>query len=364
MTALINLFNCDVGKKFIKFIFIILILTSFIFVPRNEALANFHAVGWTNALVPGGGRFAMSEYAAGAKEAALEVTTFGIGYGLSPDSSFTLDGTPIDYPAVRPYNFTKTRQQIYCSKYSTVTKKCIQYKNRSISTSSTTINYMPQDATRPLTAALLQEFGLKYHIMNSFLSYRDQYNIEGGDPGQGIDQRSTKEMFKDPFRWEVLSSPWVYIPIILSSAFVVLDYRSQIATPDRELITPLNKRSKAYLAFDQAVVYPFGSAAPEEAFYRGFVQNEFYYLVRSPYFSIPMSSLIFALSHSQEGWPGAFVTGLYQGLMAYKNDGNLAYGNAIHFWGVFALGVEAYLLTVHSLPAQAPPAAFQFSFTY
>ncbi|MGZ3787378.1 MAG: CPBP family intramembrane glutamic endopeptidase [Bacteriovorax sp.] len=328
----------------------------------ESAYANFHTVGWVNTFVPGGGRLMMGEYLEAGKEAALEVGTFGLGYSMSPDSSFTLDGTPIDYPTVGTYTFTSKRRQSYCSKYDPIRKRCLQYRNQTITTVNSAVDYNEKDTTKPLTAAFLQEFGLKYHIMNAFFSYRDQYNLEGGDPGQGIDQRSAKEMFKDPFRWEVLSSPWVYVPIALTSAFVYFDYRSQLNQTSQE-ITPLNGRSKAYLAFDQMIMYPIGSAAPEEAFYRGFVQNEFYYMVRSPYFSVPMSSLVFALSHSQDGWPSAFISGLYQGMLAYKNDGNLAYGNAVHFWGVVALGVETYVLTLLS-QAKAPPVALKFNFTY
>jgi hypothetical protein len=316
-----------------KFFLIFLSFTCF------EASASFHSVGWTSALIPGGGRFMMGEYSEGAKEAGVEIGTFASGYVMSPESSITLDGTPITYPSVTPYNFKSTRQHQHTGGRA-------------------------QDASTPLTAALLQEFGIKYHMLNAFLSYRDQFNLEGGDPGQGIDQRSTKEMFKDPFRLEVLSSPWVYLPIIFTTSFVIMDYKSQIKS-DLPSVARLKGSSKAYLAFDQTVVYPLGSAAPEETFYRGFVQNEFYYLVRSPYFSIPMSSMIFALSHSQENWGSSFVTGLYQGMLAYKNNGDLSYGNAIHFWGVFVLGIEAYLLTVHpNSHSKAATPAVNFNFSY
>jgi hypothetical protein len=325
------------------------------------AYSNFHTVGWVNTFVPGGGRLMMGEYGEASKEAALEIGTFGIGYNMSPYSSLTLDGTPIDYPSVGTYTFTSKKRQSYCYKYDAKLKRCLQYRNRTVTTTSSAIDYSEKDASPALTAALLQEFGLKYHIMNVFFAYRDQYNIEGGDPGQGIDQRSAKEMFKDPFRWEVLSSTWVYLPIALTSAFVFYDYRDQLKQT-QQAITPLNSRSKAYLAFNQMAMYPVGSAAPEEAFYRGFIQNEFYYMVRSPYFSVPMSSLVFALSHSQDGWPSAFVTGLYQGMLAYKNNGDLSYGNAIHFWGVVILGLESYLLTLSS--QATAPAAVNFSFTF
>jgi membrane protease YdiL (CAAX protease family) len=166
-----------------------------------------------------------------------------------------------------------------------------------------------------------------------------------------------KEMYKDPFRSEIILSPWVYVPITLSAAYAFFDYRTEASAKDRPFYGLLNNSSKAFLAFDQLIMYPIGSAAPEETFYRGYVQNEFYYLVRSPFFSVPMSATLFALSHEQAGWPGAFVTGLYQGMLAYKNEGNLAYGNAVHFWGVVILGLESFLLTTQ-------PAVLHFNFSF
>lgn len=340
-----------------------LLCFTFFLLSSEGAYANFHAIGWTNMFIPGSGRAIRGEYGEAAKEAALEIGTFSLGYSMNPDSSFTLDGTPVDYPSVGTYSFTNRHRQSYCVRYDPVKKICLQYRTRTIISYTTSSGYYSKhDATKPLAAAALQQFGLKYHLMNTFFVYRDQLNMEGGDPGQGIDQRSAKEMFKDPFQWEVLKSPWVFIPIAVTGAFVYFDYRHELNQLTGE-ITPLNKRSKIFLGFDQMVMYPFGSAAPEEAFYRGFIQNEFYYMVRSPYFSVPMSSLLFALSHTQDSWPSAFITGLYQGMLAYKNDGNLAYGNAVHFWGVVILGIETFALTLQS-QAEAPPVSVKFNFTF
>ena len=301
--------------KFLKYLLFIA-LGNF---AMNSALADFHSVGWTNVFLPGGGQLIRGENLDAAKEATLETSTFLLGYSLSPHGSFSLDGTSIDYD-----------------------------------------NH--KSAAKPLSSALFQEFGLKLHLMNTFLVYRDQNKIESADQGQGIDQRSSREMFKDPFRLEVLKSPWVYLPIIMSGAYVLIDYHS-MDNQNKKPIDKLNPGSKAYLATIQLGVYPFGSAAPEETFYRGFVQNEFYYLVRSPYFSIPMSSLVFALSHQQSDWSGAFASGLYQGMLAYKNNGNLAFGNAVHFWGVVILGIEAYVLTLKRQNSHQP-VALNFSFMF
>jgi hypothetical protein len=342
-------------------IFLIIFFLQIIF--SKTVYADFHSVGWLNTFVPGGGRLLMGEYGTALQEATLEISTFAIGDNMSPESSYDLDGTPIDYPAVSSLSFFKKRTIATCKKYNPAHTKCLQTGTKTVVSQTTITDYRPKDASKPLTAAVLQEFGLKYHLMNTFFSYRDQFNKEGQtDAGQGIDQRSSYEMFKDPFRGEVLSSAWVYVPLALSAVAVYLDYASQLKDVSQQL-SPLNKSSKVYLGFDQMVMYPVASAAPEEAFFRGFVQNEFYYLVRSPYFSVPMSSLVFALSHSQDGWPGAFVSGLYQGFLTYRNDGNLSYANAVHFWGVVFVGLEAYMLTLKS-EAHAPPVNLQLNFSF
>ena len=289
--------------------------------------ADFRTTGWFNTFLPGGGKLINRDYSGAAQEASLETSTFALGYSLDHQGRFSLDGTNIVYQKSNGSNFE-------------------------------TVN-----SNKELTAALFQEFGLKYHMMNVFLNYRDQFNKEGAsDLGQGIDQRSSYEMFKDPFRPEVLTSAWVYLPVALTSAYVYFDFQSQKKVAVQP-IRPLKTQSKIYNLFNQTILYPSGSAVPEEMFYRGFLQNEMYYTFRSPYFAVPMSSLFFALSHSQEYWPSAFVSGLYQGMLAYQNHGDLTYGNAVHFWGVFFLGLESYFLTLHS-EAKAPPVALNFNFSY
>ena len=304
-----------------------LFLFLFISLFSQNSHADFRKVGWFNTFLPGGGKLITQDYSGAIKEASLETGSFALGYGLDHQGRFSIDGTNIVY----------------------------QKSNGS--------NYESVNSNKELSAAALQEFGLKYHMMNVFLNYREQYNKDGAiDPGQGIDQRSSYEMFKDPFRLEVLMSPWVYLPIAFTSAFVYFDFQSQkkIAV---QPIRPLKTQAKIYNLFDQTILYPTGSAVPEEMFYRGFLQNEMYYTYRSPYLAVPMSSLLFALSHSQEYWPSAFVSGLYQGMLAYQNHGDLTFGNAVHFWGVFFLGLESYFLTLHT-EAKAPPLAFNFNFSY
>ncbi len=198
-------------------------------------------------------------------------------------------------------------------------------------------------------------------MVNVFETYRSTLLARGGDLGQGIETKSTGDLFLEPFRGDQLSNPWVYVPLILVAGYTAYDYHSQIKdglTPTQRLTSASNR----FVAFNQTILYPIGSGAPEEMFYRGFVQNEAYYLTRSPWASVLISSLAFAFSHSGDGRLPAGISGLYTGFLASHHDGKLGPGITLHFWSVFFLGVESYLLVKNSQAGgNSRPFGIQFS---
>ncbi|MBC7385531.1 MAG: CPBP family intramembrane metalloprotease [Cryobacterium sp.] len=202
-------------------------------------------------------------------------------------------------------------------------------------------------------------------MMNVFESYRDALERSGGDLGQGLEKKSSGDLFLEPFRVEHLTNPWVYVPLILVAGYTAYDYSSQVRsglTPTQ----PLTRGSNRFLAFNQMALYPVGSGAPEEMFYRGFVQNEAYFLTRSSWASVLLSSAAFSLSHSPEGRVTAAFSGLYTGFLASHYHGALGPGIALHFWAVLFLGIESYLLVKKSQAAAtgASPLALQFSLSF
>jgi membrane protease YdiL (CAAX protease family) len=313
----------------LKFNFSTLLSSFFILTllfPREVfATDDYHFVGWFNTFVPGGGQFLMGYGWDGAAQAAFEIGTFGIGYDLSARTSFNIDGVPQDYPAVTT-NLGTTRSG--------------KPRRKGVATA-------PIELIQPSSAAFLQEVGIKAHMVDVFDSYREAYGKYGGDEGQGIDTRTDWEMFKDPFKWDVISSPWVWIPTFLVAGFTVIDYSSQVQSGLPQ-IQQLNTVSNSFVGFNQLALYPIGSGAPEEMFYRGFLQNEAFHWVHSPFFAVPLSSLAFSFSHSPDGRLGALASGLYLGTLAYKNHGNLSQGIAVHFWSVVILGIESLALTLRS----------------
>lgn|GEM_PF-2203796 len=323
----------------------LLILSFFVSPPAQAVSArNPHLVGWLNTFVPGSGQVLLGSPWRGLGEAAVEIGTFGYGYDLSARQPLSLDGVPEGYPAASPGTIIRTKHTV-CVARNPTTRACIKYADATAT--SVIYDSDPLDLTQPIGAAFLQEVGIKYHMVNVFESYRTAILASGGGLGQGMERKSAGELFLEPFQPENLLNPWVYVPLALVGAYTALDYKSQVnagLTPTQRM----NSASNRFVAFNQMGLYPVGSGAPEEMFYRGFVQNEAYYLTRSRVASVFMSALAFALSHSGAGQLPAGVSGLYTGFLASHYDGKLGPGITLHFWSVFFLGIESYLIVKKS----------------
>lgn len=270
---------------------------------------NFHLVGWTNALLPGGGEVLLGNPGTALQQAVLEVGTFGYGFSLTKRSPMTIDGVP----------------------------------------------------GGGVGADWLQIFGLKYHMVNTFNSYRLAARAAG--EASDLDGASTSELFFAPFELKNLEDPWVAIPLGISAASILVDYFVQVneGVPHRDRASAW---SNALFATSQGVVIPFGSGAPEEMFYRGFLQNEFREVSRSPWLAIAASSILYSLSHE----PGvarssALVTGAYLGYLAHRNQGRLTPGITYHFWADVFAGIEEILLN-RKAQRTMPPVALSFQIHY
>ncbi len=309
-------------QKFKSIIFTALFLTS----NNLHAGAYYHFVGWLNAFVPGSGEILLGSPHLGVLEAASEIGTFYAGYKLSKKSPMTLDGVPEDIPQ---FNRKRSRSQV--------------------------------SIARPLFADWLQEFGIKEHFVNTYNVYRSAAKSDGGS--SGIDQTSTNDLFLAPFKPAILKDPWVLIPLGLIAAYSTYDYLATLHDGvDR---VPIFTPASNYLySLTNLGIFPVGSAAPEEMFFHGFLQNEFYQLISTPFFSIPLTSVLFAFAHEPgDGRYTAAISGAYMGLLAHMNQGKLSPGIALHFWSVLILGIEEVLL-MHKAQHSLPPTGFSIQITY
>jgi hypothetical protein len=307
---------------------------------------NYHLVGWMNTFIPGAGEAMQGNYGAGAFQAGVEVGTFWAGYAISKKSPLTLDGVPEEIPS--PHSAQLTRGANRCTQRSghTVCRYVAPHiRNKDA-------NPAPQDITKFLIADILQEFGMKYHMVNVYNSYR---KASRGKDGR-IDTTSTKDLFLAPFKWEILRDPWVYGALGVSGLAVALNYMATQSSA----IPQLTGASNTLYALNYTTIFPLGSGAPEEMFYRGFIQNELYHAVPSPYFSIPVTSLLYGFSHSSADVLSATVTGAYEGFVTHKDNGRLSSAIAYHFWADVMAGIMATAL----LNKNEAHAQFNFSFKY
>lgn len=258
--------------------------------------------------MPGAGQAWLGRYDLAAAQFVYEPATFYFGYRLSEGEVFSLDGFSSKKLASTfraPTGGAGFEHQLY--------------------------------------GDFLQEFSLKSHMVNVYEAYVDAWKRSGGAP-ETLDTTSTLDLFKAPFSGSNLEDPWVWVPLAAVFSSTLIDYISttQGTIPSAPRLTP---PSNALYGFNYAVWQPVGSGAPEEMFYRGFLQNEFLAIVPSPYFSIPMSTLLFALSHAPgDGRYSAAIAGGYLGYLAHQNGGKLAKGITVHFWSSIILGLETMLL--------------------
>ncbi len=315
---------------------VILFLQICLFSPTAQAAPNYHLVGWVNTIVPGGGEYLLGNYGAGALETSLEVSSFYIGYNNSKRTPMTLDGVPEDLPAPSKHlRFRRVSRTICVVDKKTKKNVC----SATASTDSDSSQSADVDISNSLYADWLQEFGLKYHMINVFESYRKAAGPDVSFGTQKIDQTSTSDLFLAPFQLKNLSSVWVFPALAITGAALI--YSFQIALHDGSLspISPLNQNSQRIYDATYMGVFPTGSAAPEEMFYRGFVQYELYNMIPSALFSVGFSSGLYAFSHSSDDRISAALTGAYLGIVSHADGGQLSKGIAYHFWADFMAGL-------------------------
>jgi membrane protease YdiL (CAAX protease family) len=169
-------------------------------------------------------------------------------------------------------------------------------------------------------------------------------------------------MFLTPFSWDAVMDPWVFVPIGVTTAYALYDYFSSKGNLSREPHqTPY---SNFLYAVNYGVVQPFGSGVPEEMFFRGFLQNELYDMVPSPFFAIPIQAAAFAFAHGPgDGRLTAALVGFYLGYLAYRGKGDLQRGITVHYWGDLMLGIDT-LLNNQSRQHATPPTSLYLQINY
>lgn len=180
--------------------------------------------------------------------------------------------------------------------------------------------------------ALMAQSTLLYSV---YSSYRDA--------GGGRQDERIEELLIAPFRWEYLSSPWVYAPLVMLAAAIGVSgpYNETTLVNDRFMTDGTREFLTIYQSMNAAVA--------EEAFFRGYLNHSLsrrHGVVTGGL----VSGTLFGLAHLQGGASVASVLpqtlyGYYFAFLQHKNGGDIREGIALHFWWdviVFAYQFQAY----------------------
>lgn len=218
------------------------------------------------------------------------------------------------------------------------------------------------DLTQASTGLMLQQFGLKLHMWDTFYHYQqsclEQQSLmrERNNP-QPLYKGSWNDVLAAPFQWRYLSSPYVYPIILGASAFLILMYKNSSVDRVNLHTTP---SGEALYGVSQGIVMPLGSEFGEEVFFRGFVEREVRGATGSLALAVLAESALFAAGHSNKLTSG--VTGIYFGLVTSHLGGDLGYSIAPHFWLDVVDGTLNYL-TLRRAQGKSAPLDPQLKFT-
>lgn len=171
-------------------------------------------------------------------------------------------------------------------------------------------------------------------LYSSFAAYRDARQMPENLAGYSTPPpaESLGDLSLAPFRWEYLSRPTTFIPLLIP-----LYYALSPATSGQLIYAPddsISRNELRGLAFFTHEMVAVG----EESFFRGFLNNSLSdYL--GPGFGLVTSSAIFGVAHTGTGGTAdaasASLFGGYLGYIQQSNEYRIGQGVALHFWWNF-----------------------------
>jgi hypothetical protein len=268
------------------------------------------AIGWGNTFVPGLGATLRGQPGRGALEATVEIGTYyGGTFGVR-------EGVPgIDGDVSIPTN---------------------------------------GDINHASTGMMLQEFGLKLHMFDTFYHYQQVCIAQEEKPTQlnnpqPLYRGTWTDVLSAPFQWRYLKSPYVWPVILGVSGFLFYTYATSNVTPISLHATPFGE---TMYGVSQTAVMPWGSEFGEEVFYRGFIEREVRSYTGSLTIAVATESTLFALGHNDKITSG--ITGIYFGLIVPHLGGDLGYAIAPHFWLDVVDGMLTYWTLRRAQAKNAP----------
>jgi hypothetical protein len=201
------------------------------------------------------------------------------------------------------------------------------------------VRYQDSDRETINQTTLRRDFALRLAtdtaLYSGFAAYRDGRERNNSGYRTPVPKESLADLAISPFRWEYLSRPTTYIPIAIGAvaAFSGKGYG----------IYRYDDVSKGDLHLYNVTANEF-TAVGEEAFFRGFVNNDLSSRWGNGW-GLVGSSAIFGLAHTGQGNTAnalqAALAGGYLGWVHQRNDFEVGEGVAIHYWWNVLAGLAA-----------------------
>lgn len=176
-------------------------------------------------------------------------------------------------------------------------------------------------------------------LYSGYAAYRDARQRDNSGFRTPAPHESLADLAKAPFSFNYLSRPTTYIPLLLEAAVLYHEKDSK----DAYAIYRADDVSERDLHVFNLTANEM-TAVGEEAFFRGFLNNEF----SSRYgddWGVVTSSAIFGLAHTGQGQTAnalqATAVGFYFGWLHQKNGYEAAEGAALHYWFNVLAGAAA-----------------------
>jgi hypothetical protein len=173
-------------------------------------------------------------------------------------------------------------------------------------------------------------------LYSSYAAYRDGRERNNSGYRTPVPRESLTDLTLSPFRWEYLSRPTTFIPIAVAAV-------ASFAGKGGYGVYRHDDVSKGDLHFYNFTANEF-TAVGEEAFFRGFANNELSNRWGNRW-GLAASSTLFGLAHTGTGNSAnalqAGLGGAYLGWVHQRNGFEIGEGVAIHYWWNVIAGVAA-----------------------
>ena len=203
------------------------------------------------------------------------------------------------------------------------------------------VRYKDDDRELVNKTTLRRDFALRLAtdtaLYSSFAAYRDGRERNNSGYRTPAPTESLSDLSLSPFRWEYLSRPTTYVPLALVAVASLGSKGGGYG------IYRYDDVSKSDLHVYNLTANEF-TAVGEEAFFRGFVNNELSSRWGNRW-GLAGSSALFGLAHTGQGNTAnalqAAAAGAYLGWVHQRNDFQVGEGVALHYWWNVIAGIAA-----------------------